>query len=300
MTHRILRVAQPAVFALIMIGVGSVLPQPVCAQSSKARPVVEAVLKVVAVVAAAEASRDATVAIQDHFENTAASGESIYSVNFSFDQPAWSDFWSRPDVFLVLEVEGGEKLLIPDIEYDWDYSPKIYSFRCPTLRPGSRCVLKLYDDDAAADAVWKTIMAAAVKWKASAVAEPGPLLAPPLRGLVAMHAEVAAEGKLQLLTPAQASALVLDAPDAIAVARFTVPNERPGQLWEMKGQFRSDETDMGEVSSKHWYTNPAPSLVGSLLTPNVVFWTVFASGVILILSRLRWRTHRDGVSAKPR
>lgn len=300
MTHRIVRVAQPAVFALITFGVGLVLPQPVCGQSSKAKPVVEAVLKVVAMAAAAEASREATAGLQRHFEKTAAPGESIYSVNFNFDRAAWSDFWSRPDVFLVLEKEGGEKLLIPDIEYDWDYGPKVCSFRCPTLRPGSRCVLRLYDDDAASDAVWKTIMTTAVDWEASAVAKPGPLLAPPLRGLVAMHAEVAAEGKLQLLTPAQASAIVLDAPDAIAVARFTIPNERPGQLWEMQGQFRSDGTDMGEVSFKHWYTNPAPSLVGSLLTPNVVFWTVFASGLIFIASRLRWRRQRDEVSAKPR
>lgn len=283
---------QPAFLVLIAVGTNVLLPQPVLAQPNKVRPVVEAVLKVVAVAAAAEASREATAGLQRHFEKTVAPGESIYSVNFSFDRVAWSDFWSRPDVFLVLEVEGGEKLLIPDIEYDWDYGPKVYSFRCPTLRPGSRCVLRLYDDDAATDAMWKTIMATAVDWEASAVAEPGTLIAPPLRGLVAMQMKAAAGGKLQLLTPAQASALVLDAPDAMAVATFTVPNDRPEQAWEMRGQFRSGETDMGQVSFKHWYTNPVPSIAGSLLRPQVMFWAVIAMGAIWVLSTLRWRTPR--------
>jgi hypothetical protein len=108
-----------------------------------------------------------------------------------------------------------------------------------------------------------------------------------------MKAEATAGGKLQLLTAAQASTLVLDAPDPMAVARFTVPMDHPEQSWEMEGPFRSGETDMGQVSVRHWYTNPVPSTIGNLLKPRLVFWTVIAIGAIWLLNTLRWRLYRQ-------
>jgi hypothetical protein len=241
------------------------------------------VLKGIAVLAAGKGAEEATGAMQDHFQNNLAPGESIYSVDFNFKKGVWADYFSRPDIFLVLERTGGAPLLLPDIEYGWDYKTKIYTFKCQTLQPGSKCVLRLFDDDSASDAAWKSILASRVTWNTSASARPGL----PIRGLVALEAKATATGEIQLYSKSTAQLLTLDEPDPIATATFTVPTDTPLTRWEMEGSFVKGSEPLGSVHFTHWYSNRLPTILTYLMRPKLAFWVVIFGGSVWLLYTIR-------------
>jgi hypothetical protein len=256
------------------------------------QPVVNAVLKVVAITSAAKASEEVAQAGSEFLHETLPPGESIYSVRFNFTRASWADFWSRPDIFLVVECEGGERLLIPDVEYNWNYGTKIYRFRCPSLPAGSRCVLKLYDDDSASDLMWKTILSNKVSWNARAQATNSEAIS----GLVAISAQAQAGGELNLLDPQQAAAVTIDAADLVASAEFTVPDDATDR-WEMQGTFLNGSTEYGDVQLIHWQANTLPVFLSYFLRPKLVFWSVVFLGVVAWLgTSYRRRARIEGKS----
>lgn len=187
------------------------------------------------------------------WQSTIRPGESIYSVTVEFDRSSWADIWSKPDLFVAIECEGRQTVVIPQIEYDWDYSRKILNVRCPTLPAYSRCVLRLYDDDSVSDALWRNLLATRVDWTLGAAAESSSL---PVAGVQSVQAKFAASGELQLLDPATKDWISLDAPDSLASAEFIVPPVPAGTAWTMEGPFVHGDRVVGSVSFKHHATRP--------------------------------------------
>lgn len=252
----------------------------------KQRGIVEAILELIPDWTPTKAAEELAKAIEEHWQQTAPPGESIYSVSFNFDRGSWADFWSKPDIFLVVECEGRSKLLIPDIEYNWDYSPKVYTFRCPTFPPESRCVLRLYDDDSASDAVWKNILttATSANWKVTGdIGSRAKTLEIPYQGTAFIEVHAEASGEFRLLTAAQADAMLLDAPDQVATAEFFMPKEPSLAPWLMEGAFRKSSKDMGKVRLTHWYTNPIPGPV-----PPVLLRLAVWAALLLLLGVVVW------------
>jgi len=266
-------VCAASVMALLAISSASV-----AAQTSKVA--FETVLKIVAIISAAKTAEQAGISVQEYWKVTVPPGESIYSVEFNFSRSSWGDIWSRPDIFAVVEHEGGNSILIPDIVYNWDYSTKIYTFRCPTLPNGSHCVLRLYDDGTDSDIIWKNILSTKVNWSTSATAQSAIL---PTRGVECMDVSATANGTISILNPTDKSAFHINAPDVIATARFTVPDAKPSDRWNMQGVFTKSGTEMGKVSLTHWHTNRSDRFL-RFVTPSLLFWSTLTIGFVVLIS----------------
>jgi hypothetical protein len=207
-------------------------------------------LELLSTAASAKAIEELGKGMQKQWDEELAPGESLYAVKFSFQRATWSDFWSRPDIFLIVEREGGKRLVIPEVEHDWNYSDKLISFRCPTLAPGEKCALRVYDDDGTADRVFKSLLQTELSIRANA--QLGRKLSPQL--ISAVNGELTVNGKIRLLQPQDVVAVVLDAPEAIAAAEFQVPTATGP--WTMEGTFRHKEVDFGKVSLTQGSSTP--------------------------------------------
>lgn len=237
--------------------------------------VVKTVLKLVTVVSAAKAAEEAGISLEDYWKETAKPGMSIYSISFDFDEVSWADWLTRPDIFAVVEYEAGQTVLIPDIEYNWDYSRKLYTFQCPTMPTGSRCVVRLYDDDTSNNLVWNTILSNKVNWTVSSQAD----VSIPASGTVALGVEAGAGGAFNILDLPQGKFAILDAPDPVAIATFSVPDEPPASNWSLEGSFTRGGKVVGDLTFKHWYTNDSPVWISYILRPKMLFWTVIVLGL---------------------
>ena len=261
--------------SFFLLLVAAVVSSAAIAGCSLAKPsskiLLQTTLKAAAAGSAAATNHEIGAGVQREWEQTLAPGESIYAARFSFDRATWSDIWSRPDVFLVIERDGGKRIVVPEIEYDWNYTPKVFNFRCPTLQSGERCVLRVYDDDGTADKVFKSLLTTPVHVQAGVNV--------PLIPVPAVVGEARASGVIQLLAEKDAKTLVLEGPDAIAAADFQVPSTAP---WTLQGRFRQGNTDYGAVSLTHVHAHPLPGYIRNLLTPRLLFWGTLTCGLLVL------------------
>jgi hypothetical protein len=234
-------------------------------------------MKVAGSLVTAQAAKEAGMAIQAYWQGTVAPGQSVYSVAMSFDQTSWADWWSKPDVYLVVECEGVQTVLIPEIDYNWDGSRKVYTFRCPTLPAGARGALKLFDDDSASNAIWKNILATPVQWSVTGTNHAS--LGLPGSGVDCLDVTMAASGVLQVLDSEQKKTFQLDPPDLVAVAEFTVPSPTVTGPWTMAGKFSNGGNPLGKVELKHWNTNALSSRWQFFTRPWFLFWAILALGL---------------------
>jgi hypothetical protein len=252
-----------------------------------AKYIFESALKLVGVVSAAKVAQEAGISVHDYWQGTAPPGQSIYSATFQFNKTSWADFWTGPDIYMVVESEGGRSVLIPEIENNWNGQEKIYTFRCLTMLTGSRCVLRLYDDDNTSNAIWNSILSTRVRFHAgttvkieTGIPRIGHKL--PTSGVQSLEAAMQADGTFQILDTSNGKQYQIDKPDAVATANFTVPSAGAADRWQMEGEFVKDGTTMGKVSLTHWYTNNSLT-VFSHITPNFLFWAVLAVGAFAAL-----------------
>jgi hypothetical protein len=266
---------------------------PVCSFAQSPQ-VIRTALKLVTVVSGAKAAEEAGIGLEEYWKETAKPGTSIYSITFEFDKGVWADWFSGPDIFAVVEYEGGRAVLIPDIEYNWDYSRKSYTIKCPTMPVGSTCVVRLYDDDASSDTVWKTILSNKIDWTVSSHAN----AQLPTTGTVVLGIEATAGGTFEILDLPDGQSAILDRPDPVAIATFGVPEEPSTSTWSLEGSFTHDGENIGNMSFKHWYTNDTPLWISKLLRPKLLFWTllVLGLGVVLIASRASLSGKTDDVT----
>lgn len=87
-----------------------------------------------------------------------AQKSSIYSVSFRTTGGRWADFWSHPDVFFIVDIEGVGSSLVPQIHYNYRGEPVLDVVVASTVRPGSQIVVRVLDDDTTSDAMWNSIL----------------------------------------------------------------------------------------------------------------------------------------------
>jgi len=254
----------------------------------KGMPIVVTVLELASILSAAKTAEEAGVSVQKYWNATTPPGESVYSVAFNFDHGSWADILSKPDIYLMCEYEGGRTILVPDIAINWDYSERICTFRCPTFPEGAKCVIRLYDDDSTSDAVWKDLLSNEVHWNAGIKFTSIPSMSWPRSGVRCLDVNANANGTFSIIDPVTSKQYHLDPPDIVATAQFTVPSAKTTDIWKMNGDFYKDNTRMGRIDLKHWYTNRAP-VFSQYVTSQLLFWG--ALSVAFIVWRL-WLWHR--------
>ena len=91
-----------------------------------------------------------------------ASQEAIYSVYFTLNNDAsavyWADTFSKPDVFFYFDLEGHGTYLIPQIRYEYAGGPILDRVVAREVRPGSKIVVRILDDDTSSDEIWKSLL----------------------------------------------------------------------------------------------------------------------------------------------
>lgn len=200
------------------------VPVPLYAQRGKA---VQTIVKVLTGAGAAESIRRSGQSYQDFEHEDAiltqlqdqgvdANGTSVYSVYFQTTGGLWADFWSKPDLFFVVDIEGQGTKLVPQIHYNYKGEPVLDVVVSKSVRPGSRVVLRVIDDDTTSDTIWNSILKTRVNLSVT----------PRVQATQFISVQANANGQIAL--PDRNARL--DAPDFVAFAQFTVPETDDG-LW---------------------------------------------------------------------
>lgn len=251
-----------------------------------AHKVLETTLSLAAVGAAANFSAEIGSTMTAYWNENIPPGESLYSATFSFEKSSWADWLSDPDIFLVLEREGGPAILVPEIRHNWDGSLMIIAFRCPTLPPNSRCVLRLMDDDSVSNEVWNSILGTRATLSVDAAPAPMPIYS-------GMMTVAHAGTTIQILDTSGGRRFTLDSSDTVAAAAFIVPERPTTEGWMLRGDFRHNDCHMGVIEFAHAYTNPLRPFWKQLVSANILFWGVLSGGLLLVIARLPLRARKD-------
>jgi hypothetical protein len=197
---------------------------PCCAQKGKA---VKTIVKVLTGIGAAESVRRSGQSLEEYKQEDAiltslqsqgidANKSSIFSVYFRTTGGTWADFWSNPDLFFIVDIEGQGSKLVPQIHYNYRGEPVLDVIVSETVRPGSRIVVRVIDDDTSSDAIWNNIL----KTRANLS------VTPEVQATKFVSVRANANGQIALLD----RSVTLDAPDFVASAEFIVPQTDDG-LW---------------------------------------------------------------------
>jgi hypothetical protein len=158
--------------------------------------------------------------------------DTIYSLYLNIDYNVgsvyWADTFSNPDVFFAVEVEGVGDFVLPLIRHEYKGGPLLDRVVTRQLRPGTRVVARVLDDDTLYDTVWNTILRTRINYRASY--ESTDLQLTKLK-----QSKIDAWGNITVLDTKEK--VVITGPDQIAAVVFSVPvgDER---IWTAEGQLK--------------------------------------------------------------
>jgi hypothetical protein len=190
--------------------------------------------------------------------------DAIYSVYFQTNGGYWADFWTKPDLFFYVDIEGKGSFLVPQIHNNYRGGPILDRILAEEAPPGSRIVIRVMDDDTTSDHIWNNILRTRIGIQATAEVR--------VTRFVPVRAN--ASGQLQLLD----RELTIDASDYIASAVFEVPKTKDG-VWIADGQLLDASgkavgaIQMASVWSARKDFAAQSSWVSSLFS-SAVFWLV--------------------------
>lgn len=203
------------------------------AQHAKA---VQAIVRILTGVGAAESIRRSGQSYQEYKHEDAiltslrsqgidANNSSIYSVYFETSGGLWADFWSKPDLFFIVDIEGQGSKLVPQVHYNYQGEPVLDVVVSDSIRPGSRVIVRVLDDDSVSDSIWNGILTTRANVSVS----------PEIRVTKFVSVRASASGEITLLDQHS----TLDPPDFIASAHFLVPETEDG-LWVAEADLLDD------------------------------------------------------------
>jgi len=200
------------------------------------------------------------------------SNDAIYSIYFKTNGATWSDFWSYPDVFFYVDIEGKGSFLVPQIHEGYRGTPILGRVLAEEVAPGTRIIVRVMDDDSTSDAIWNSILKSRITLQASDT----------LSVTRFLPVSVAASGEFQFLD----RRATMDAPDFMAYAEFVVPETEDG-VWLVDGKlYDSDHQSIGTIQiASVWsakkqiakQSNTVSSWFGS-----TVFWGVLGGCLLLL------------------
>jgi len=172
----------------------------------------------------------------------------VYSTYLSLDNNAdsvlWADIFSKPDIYIVVSIEGQKNYLVPDIAMNYAGQPYLKNLYAETMRPGSKIVVSVFDDDTTSDHIWNQVLSTNVAFSLDSnisVSQP-------------LAVSVTAGGALQLV----GHPMQLDPPELIAYAEFTSPKNRE-EVWCADGiLYDGYKQKVGRIQfAQIWKADPA-------------------------------------------
>lgn len=219
---------KPLLMATLTALVFATSLQPCGAQGGKAKAV-KTIVKMLTGIGAAEAARRSGQSFEEYQQHDAiltslrsqgvdANNSSVFSVYFKVENGGgyWADFWSKPDVFFIVDIEGHGSHLVPQIHNNYQGHAILDKIVAQTIQPGSRVVVRVLDDDSTSDLMWNNILKTRVRLSVT----------PSIQATQFVSIGASAGGEVVLLD----RNTTIDAPDFIAAAEFRVPESDDG-LW---------------------------------------------------------------------
>ena len=158
----------------------------------------------------------------------------IFSIYFNLKSGFWSDFFTNPDLFFYVDIEGQGSFLVPQIRWNYGGGPVLDCVLARDVKPGTKIVVRVLDDDSWSDEIWNNILKTRVDFD----------LAPRIKVIKYVDVSVGyVGGQIRLLD----RDVVIDVPDPIATAEFVVPESKDG-IWVADGTLRdTSEGDAGKI-----------------------------------------------------
>ena len=157
------------------------------------------------------------------------SDAAVFSAMFSLDTNEsavyWADWFSKSDVFFLVDIEGEGTHLAPQIRFNYQGGPILDRIIATDIKPGRRVVVRVMDDDTLSDEIWKQILRTRIDLAVGADAY--------ATSYLPVSAGVNGQFAVQLL-PASAP-VIIDAADHLATMSFTVPDTPDGR-WLADGE----------------------------------------------------------------
>ena len=162
---------------------------------------------------------------------------------------------------------------MPQIRWNYGGGPVLDCVLARDVKPGTKIVVRVLDDDSWSDEIWNNILKTRVDFD----------LAPRIKVIKYVDVSVGyVGGQIRLLD----RDVVIDAPDPIATAEFVVPESKDG-IWVADGTLRdTSEGDAGKIqfacvwSAKREWQEGVNSASGWLGT--AVFWLVLGSCLLIL------------------
>jgi hypothetical protein len=172
------------------------------------------------------------------------SSAAIYSIDFNLDPKKeavyWADIIGKPDVYVVVEIEGYGELLVPSLKTGYSGGRVLKTFVGGNIKPGSKIRISLLDDDTLGDAVWNSILKTKVSWFIGAEQQNSEVISDITKG---MRMGASANGTICLLD----QKIEIDQPDLLATAEFAAPIDR--STWKQSGSILdSNNSKVGNIS----------------------------------------------------
>lgn len=239
-------------------------------------------VKVLSGVAAAESMGRSASAIEGYQQERAyldglhsrgldQSDDSIYSIYFKVKRGSWADWFSDPDLFFYVDIEGQGSFLVPQIHWNYAGGPVLDRVLARDVKPGTKIVVRVLDDDSWSDEIWNNILKTRVSISVS----------PEIQANKYINISGYIGGKIQLLD----RNVVIDAPDPVATAEFVVP-ETGEDFWVADGTLHDDSGNgVGSIqfacvrSARGEWQQHASAAAEWLGT--AVFWLVLGSCLLI-------------------
>jgi hypothetical protein len=200
-----------------------------------------------------------------------ANKSAIYSIYFKTTGGYWSDFFSKPDLFFVVDIEGQGSKLVPQIHYNYQGAAVLDCVISDYVSKGKRVSIRVMDDDSLSDSVWNTILKSRLNYK----------IGSDLSATRFLSLSSTASGQFVLLEKSQ----TIDAPDFIAQAEFIVPDSEDG-TWATEAKlFDSSGNNVGVLQFVSVWSAPKTlekqaSIVQSSFA-SMIFWAVVCGCALL-------------------
>lgn len=170
--------------------------------------------------------------------------EALFSVFLDLNNDAsslyWADIMSKPDVYIVVSMEGQNPIVIPSIYSEYAGTKILESFIAKQGVKGGKCVLTIYDDDTTSNTFWNSILKTKVK--------------------INIRADLSAYKGIPVVINASTNScqlldrnVTLDSADVIASAVFNIPSN--SEVWSANiDLIDSSNRSVGKMSIKQLLT----------------------------------------------
>ena len=160
----------------ISLLLAAILALPLSASAQKARVQGQALKWIFTLVTGAAAAKAAGNADQAHAvfvqkdaiatklksQGLDTTDGAIYSLYFTLNGDVssvmWADIFSKPDIFVVVQIEGDGTYIIPDIHNEYAGQPIIENLFRKAIPAGRKILVHILDDDSVSDDIWNNIL----------------------------------------------------------------------------------------------------------------------------------------------